>query len=47
MEFFSAKLPLRVTEPVNVLNMEFFSARLEAVVTELIGFRVQLVLTPA
>ena len=47
MEFLFAKLPLRVNEPVNVLDMEFFSPRLIAVVTEPIGFRVQLVATPA
>jgi len=46
MEFFSARLGLRVNEPKSVLSMEFFSWRPEAMVIEPAGFRVQVVGTP-
>ena len=47
MEFFSARLEPRINEPVSVLNMLFRRAKPEVIVIELVGFRVQVVGSPA
>jgi len=47
MEFFSARLAVRVSELVSVLNMVFFSPRTEAIVTEAFGLTVQEFAVPA
>jgi len=45
-EFFSARLPLRLSEPARVRNKMFFTPRPEALVSAPEGFKVQDVATP-